>query len=298
VRRDIEHLSARDHRNLERAVRILREEFALALRRRKTDVDNPRRILKIILFGSMARGEGVVDVNTGYRSDYDLLVIVSHPELTDDRYWEGAGDALLLLDQPYSRDHPPRFIVHDLDDVNNQLHLGRPFFKDIHRDGIVLYEFNKRELARPGNLTPEEIDAEARMYFEQWFTRSKDASWVAAQCIEGGKPLEAAFAFHQATERAYHCALLTLKLYSPKLHDLERLRAMAEAIEPRLIPAWPRARRWERRPFNRIKRAYVEARYSRHYVITAEDLAAAAERIGTLQELVKQVCEERLASRS
>ncbi len=105
-----------------------------------------------------------------------------------------------------------------------------------------------------------------------------------------------AFQLHQAIEAAYHCALLTLTLYSAKEHDIEKLRKLAEAVEPRLIEAWPRKHYYERRPFNRLKRAYVEARYSPHFVITGEDLAFAAERVAVLQAIVKTVCEERLAA--
>jgi len=41
-------------------------------------------------------------------------------------------------------------------------------------------------------------------------------------------------------------------------------------------------------------RAYVDARYSPHYKITAEELAWLGEHVTALQELVKTACEERL----
>jgi predicted nucleotidyltransferase/HEPN domain-containing protein len=294
VRKDIDHLPARDRRYLEHAVQVIRREFDAARRRKKVVEGEERRILKIVLYGSMARGNPVLDRETGYRSDYDLLVIVSHPELADPRWWEGAEDALSLEDQSGLTRYPVSVIVHDVDDVNNQLHLGRPFFKDIRRDGIVVYEFNKRELAQPGNLSPEEVHAEARMYFDQWFPKVRTSQITAHFLIGKGEFNDAAFNLHQACERAYHCVLLTLTLYTPKLHHIGKLRTMAEGIAPSLIAAWPRKTKWQRRPFNRLVRAYVEARYSPHYEITAEDLAAAAEQVASLQALVKAVCEERL----
>jgi predicted nucleotidyltransferase len=36
------------------------------------------RILKLILFGSYARGDWVEDRKSGYRSDYDVLVVVNY----------------------------------------------------------------------------------------------------------------------------------------------------------------------------------------------------------------------------
>ncbi|WP_245507309.1 hypothetical protein [Rhizobium sp. PP-CC-3G-465] len=67
---------------------------------------------------------------------------------------------------------------------------------------------------------------------------------------------------HQAAERAYHCTLLVFKLYSPKSHRISVLRSHAENLDERLIPVWPRDARFQRRAFSRLRRAYVEARYS------------------------------------
>ena len=295
MRKGIDLIPADRRRYLEHAVKLLRNAFAKELTRKKKrigDDGRPRRILKIILYGSMARGNPVRDYVNGYISDYDLLVIVSHEALTDFGWWEGANDAFLAESQDNPTRYPARFIVHDIDDVNNQLHLGRPFFKDIHRDGIILYEFSTKALTKPGNLTAEEIHREAQMHFDHWYGKSKGAPLGAERYLADAELSWSAFMFHQAVEAAYHCALLTLTLYTPKLHDIEKLRDMAEGIDRRLVTAWPRKHRYDRRAFSRLKRAYVDARYSPRYIITKEDLDAIAARVSTLQALVGTVCEE------
>ena len=296
MRKDIDPFPAPIRRQIERGVAILRGQFAEAIKGKDWERAKQGRILKIVLYGSMARGQPVRDLGTGYRSDFDLLVIVSHPELTDDDWWHGASDALTFEASLGATRYPYNFVVHDLADVNDQLRRGRPFFVDIHRDGVIVYEYDSKELARPGNLSEAEKLEEARGHFEQWFVRSTGASRGAAHHIDDNDFRWAVFMLHQAVESAYHCALLTLTLYSPKLHNIEKLRGMAEGIAPELIEAWPRKRRWERRPFNQLVRAYVEARYSPTYTITAEDLATAAGQVATLQKLVKQVCERRLSA--
>ena len=100
---------------------------------------------------------------------------------------------------------------------------------------------------------------------------------------------------HQATERAYHCLLLTLTLYSPKSHRIKVLRSKAEELDKRLIAAWPRDNRIARRRFELLSRAYVEARYSPNYAISAEELQWLVERVKVLQEVVETSCRERLA---
>jgi predicted transcriptional regulator len=49
-----------------------------------------------------------------------------------------------------------------------------------------------------------------------------------------------------------------------------------------------------RRRFELLSRAYVEARYSSKYKITIEELEWLTERVKNLQQLVEQICRERL----
>jgi len=297
VRKDVDHLSPPQRRQLERAMTILREEFTKAIKGKGWTRNKQGRILKIVLYGSMARGKPVRDLDTGYRSDFDLLVVVSHPELVDDDWWYGAKDGLDLEASLGAVRYPYNIVVHDLADVNDQLRRGRPFFVDINRDGIIVYEFDTKELAKPGNLSAEEELEEAKDHFEEWFEASTDFLKGAKFFVEEKSPKRAAFLLHQAVETAYHCALLTLTLYTPKLHNIKTLRSWSESLDPRLIEAWPRKTRAERRAFNHIQRAYVEARYSKHYRITRELLAEATESVEKLQAIVKTVCEERLRKR-
>jgi HEPN domain-containing protein len=106
---------------------------------------------------------------------------------------------------------------------------------------------------------------------------------------------EAAFLLHQATERYYHCLFLVRTLYSPKTHNLNQLRQLAEALEPRLKEVWPRSTKFERRCYELLRDAYVKARYSRQYRISEEQLNWLSERIQLLQRIVRELCEERIA---
>jgi hypothetical protein len=67
-------------------------------------------------------------------------------------------------------------------------------------------------------------------------------------------------------------------------------------MEPRLKAVWPRETKFERRCFEQLREAYVKARYSRHYHISAEELDWIAGRIACLQELVEQLSSERISS--
>src|SRR5262245_34155798 len=98
------------------------------------------RILKVILFGSQARGEAVEDRSSGYFSDYDILIVVDDEILTDFEVWERADDRILQEHLRQSLRREAKLIVHTLEDVNDQLSRGRYFWMDVVAQGIPLYE--------------------------------------------------------------------------------------------------------------------------------------------------------------
>jgi hypothetical protein len=67
-----------------------------------------------------------------------------------------------------------------------------------------------------------------------------------------------------------------------------------EELEPSLKAVWPRETRFEKRCYSLLRDAYVKARYSRSYRITAEQLDWIAGRVALLQSLVRTACEARI----
>ena len=112
--------------------------------------------------------------------------------------------------------------------------------------------------------------------------------------VQRGWSKKAAFLLHQATESYYHCALLVCTFYTPHVHNLGFLRTQAERIDPRLIEVWPRETKPDRSRFEKLKEAYVKARYSKHYRITEEELAWLGERVEALGRVVEVICTEHI----
>ncbi|MCP3736159.1 hypothetical protein M9979_14885 [Sphingomonas sp. RP10(2022)] len=184
----------------------------------------------------------MVDPVGGYYSDYEILVVVNHDEPADTTsYWAGAEDHLLREFEIAQRIRTPvNLIVHSLSDVNGKLKRGRPFFVDIVRDGIALYEAPDHPSDHLKPLLAADAKAEAQGYLNEWLPGADNFGILAKQAQHAGIVKEAAFLLHQATERLYHCTLLVLTLYSPKSHKLLFLRSQAERLVPSLITAWPR----------------------------------------------------------
>jgi predicted nucleotidyltransferase/HEPN domain-containing protein len=294
----ITHLPDTKRRELERVVQVLFDEFEDVTKTKLSDKRKLGRILKVILFGSYARGDWVEDRLSGYRSDYDLLIVVNSHQFTDlHEYW-GKADEHFIREVTVTQNikTPVNFIVHDLADVNDQLAKGRPFFTDIARDGIMLYEASGHPLIKPKPLTQAEIRAEADTHFNLWFPKATNLL-IGYQTYRNIPDLNlAVFTLHQVTESLYHCLLLVLTLYSPKSHRINMLRSQAEALDGRLKAVWTNDLKLHRQAFDRLRRAYVEARYSAEYAVSEDELEWLNERITLLQETVQSICEERLKS--
>ena len=74
------------------------------------------------------------------------------------------------------------------------------------------------------------------------------------------------------------------------------LRNLAEPLDPRLAAIWPMETKFEKRCFELLRAAYIKARYSKHYKITAEELAWLGSRVTALQSATRAICGERIES--
>ncbi|TIO48892.1 MAG: HEPN domain-containing protein [Mesorhizobium sp.] len=292
MKSSIDHLPPLKQRELARAVEVLIEEFEDALKGGTADFKKRGRILKVILFGSYARGGWVDEPYTrkGYRSDFDLLVVVNNRKLTDfAAYWRKAADRLMR-----EVNTPVSLIVHSRREVNTALKEGQYFFVDIRRDGVVLYELDDEPLANPAPAGPADALRVATDYFADRLPHARTFAEGAEFFTNKGKSKEAAFLFHQSIEQAYAALLLVLTNYSPASHNLKFLRGLAEGQAQQLAEVWPSDQQRFVAWFNVINEAYVKARYSRHFEITREALGWLSERVADLIDRIEKICRSQL----
>jgi predicted nucleotidyltransferase/HEPN domain-containing protein len=298
MRNDLDHLPPAKQRELERVVQIVFEEFEDAAALSGTEWKKKGRILKVVLYGSYARGTWVDEPHTakGYKSDYDLLIIVNDKRLTDRvKYWSRVDDRLMReYGVTATLKTPVNFIVHTLQEVNDGLAHGRYFFMDVARDGIALYENDDTALHQPKPKTPHAALEMANEYFEEWFSGSMRKFKLAQDAEKQEFSKEAAFLLHQTVESLYHCVLLVVTFYTPHVHNLGFLRTQAERLDRRLTYVWPSDSRQQRAMFEKLKEAYVKARYSKHYRISAEELTWLGAQVEELGRVVHAICSERI----
>ena len=257
-----------------------------------------KEVEMVILFGSYARGEHVEDayVEKGilyeYKSDYDLLVVTRHDDLKANLKLETKVNATLRDTGRVKT--PISLIFHSGKHLNQALREGSYFFQDIKKEGIVLYDTGKMNLQNPKKLTAEEARQKAQGYFDQWFTGANEFLEGYKFYLSRNSYHLAAFQLHQATERYYTTILLVYTDYRPKEHDLERLNLRVKNCDPR-FGVFPQGTDEEKRLFELLRRAYVDARYKmEEYSISKGELDYLAEKVEVLKEVVQKLCGERI----
>lgn len=298
MKTDLDHLPEQHQRDLERVVQIIFSQFEDAIARATQPWKRRGRILSVILYGAYARADWEAHHLDGHAWDYDILVIVNHERLANEvENWNKAKDALA---REYSMARRisalPNLVVHSLDDFTRQLGHGRPFFVDLLRKGIALYQCGSTQFEMPKRLPRDELRQQTHQLFHQWFDNARIFLDTADFALSRGANSHAAFQLHQAAEQSYQAVLAVKTLHCPGTHHLKFLRSRAEEVARELIPIWPREDKFARRCFELLHQAYIKGRYSPEYSIGDAELDWAFERVQELQTAVQSIAEKRLSS--
>ena len=112
--------------------------------------------------------------------------------------------------------------------------------------------------------------------------------------MNAGMQAHAAFLLHQSVERYFHAVLLVFTGYKPKSHNIEQLADETAPKHEALVDAMPRAAPEDSERFDLLKRAYIEARYSKSYRITDAQLTVLREQVVDLAARVRRACKDYL----
>jgi predicted nucleotidyltransferase/HEPN domain-containing protein len=279
----LDHLPKHKQLELQRVIDIIQEEIDLEM---------------LILFGSYARGDWVEDLDQEtlqyrYQSDFDLLVVTETTRQAD--RVEQNNKLSRRLAKTIHRT-PISLIAEDIQFINRRLRKSQYFYIDILREGILLYDSGKFQLAEPIVITSKERKKLAEEDFEYWFNNACEYFLDFQAPYNRGNYNNAAFLLHQVTERLYGTILLVFTRYKPSTHDIEKLCQRVSSLEPRFLTIFPRSTDEEKEMFKLLRKAYVDARYKPSYTITKEQLDWLAERVQELQALTEKLCKDKIAS--
>lgn len=98
---------------------------------------------------------------------------------------------------------------------------------------------------------------------------------------------------HQATENFIKTIPLVYSLYGYKEHVLSYLIEKSKPHTLDLTSVSPCDTPEEKRLFDLLQRAYIEARYNPDFEVTKEDIDALIPKIERLRDIVEKVCKAR-----
>ncbi|USD86129.1 MULTISPECIES: HEPN domain-containing protein [spotted fever group] len=88
--------------------------------------------------------------------------------------------------------------------------------------------------------------------------------------------------------------LLVSSNYKPQLHNLQELGSMAGNYDNELWSVFLQLTEEQKKCFELLEKAYVDARYDKNYKITKEQLLCLIERIEKLKEITARICTARI----
>lgn len=228
-------------------------------------------------------------------SDYDILVV------TPTRFQRYNINYILnkALDNYYkgknrNESTTVQFIDESIEDLNKALLKNRYFYADIKREGVMLYNSGRHKLARRRKQNFREIKELAEEYYTEKFERANSFLRSARHSYNDQDYKIASFHLHQACENFYNSIILTFTLYSQKEHSLIKLSARAKTHSLESSQAFPRDTEEEKRLFDLLQEAYIQARYNKLFRVTKEDIEALIPKVELLRDIAKQSCEERI----
>jgi uncharacterized protein len=288
MKTSLKHLPEFKQKELKTIVQVIQEN------------SSAKKLGMIILFGSHARGDWVEDRYVGedgilyeYKSDFDLLIVTT-------TYDAAQKHAKWRRTEDYLRNHPElrtlvSLIVIDIRTLNNELQRGRFFYRDIQKEGIILFDAQFFKLEKAKELPPEMRWEEAQIHFDKWFESANEFLIDFQNALDRDSRNNAAFHLHQATERLFITTLLVYTNYKPKSHDLKKLYPQVISQDPAFITIFPQNTEWEKENFILLKKAYIDSRYNMdEFHITQDQLEWLAERVTQLKELTEKSCREKI----
>lgn len=290
MKNSIDFLPERKQRDLHELAALIRDEV--------------KDVVMIILYGSYAANTYVerderrdYGVRTIYMSDYDLLVVtkrrLGERESTvearvRERFAAGKNDENLPR---------PQIINESISKLNDALTMGRYFYVEIVAKGIMLYDSGECQLATPGELDYAEIKKMAEEYYDDKFSDGLDFFKGANFYYQEENYHMTAFMLHQATESFLKTIPLVYILYGYKEHDLQFLIEKCKPYTLELAKVFPCDTDEEKRLFDLLRRAYLEARYNKkNFIVTKADIDALVPKIELLRDIVEKVCEMQICN--
>lgn len=252
------------------------------------------QVVMIILYGYYAQKEQEENSTFTLTGDYEILVVTSGVSSKDaERKLDKLRIKFIENDSREAR-HPVRFVNDDINTINQQLREGRYFYTQVKKEGVILYDGGKLKLVRRRKLRYDEIQQQARRYFNYKWDKADSFLRGVYFYLNENDYVMASFHLHQVFESCYFAILLVFTLRNNKQHNLLKLYSSVRHYSQELGTVFSFTDAEEKRLFYLAKDAYIHSRYNPKFVVAREDIEALLPKMELLRNIARRVCQQRI----
>lgn len=258
----------------------------------------------IILYGSYARGKHVIweegwefGARYTFQSDLDILVICNNNKVHVAEEMVRRCVTAEYDKRMEGKRHPapPQIIVETPQTITRALKRKQYFYTEIIEDGIFFYDDGKFTLSKAEKPTYQKLKQYANEEAPDCFHMGERFLNFGRIEQKEGEYKSGSFQLHQACERFFKAFLLTHSLIRPKHHLLQVLDAMAKNRSREFVSIFPVSTPEDKESFDKLCRAYIEARYNRMFTVSKEQYEYMLARTEILREVTARECAARMA---
>lgn len=226
----------------------------------------------------------------GQVTHYDLLVLLPADE-------KRSPDEVQDVIENRCRAHTPvTAIIFYMNQFNELLAAGHSFCCEVYESALSVYDAEHVLLREPRFPERTALELQAKEVFAKWYGGAEEF-FAGAELYLMRKQLKmAAFMLHQVAERCFVGLIQVMTGYRAGTHNLDKLLRYARSFSAELCLLFPRNNEKEEQLFRQLQKAYIHSRYKDDYSVSEQELLTLKDRLAKMLDVVKQVCEKRIAS--
>lgn len=172
---------------------------------------------------------------------------------------------------------------------NEWLKAGHYFARMVHSSSVCLYNGGRVSLNVPDSYDAVSEKKTMESIYKDGLNKSQEFLVSAELSRVRVQYKMAAFMLHQATEQALRTLVQTGTGFYCNTHNLDRLIRYGSMVSFQLPDVFPRKTENEKRLFNLLQKAYVDARYKESYSIGLADLTVLIERVTWIRDILRDI---------
>jgi uncharacterized protein len=213
-------------------------------------------------------------------SDYFLLILIRDLSNMELHEWQDK------IENHCKSIMPVTTIVLQTATYEEWLKAGHRFAQTVSQSAVPIY--NSATLSREvsQNNTGTTIEKHPEKQFAEGLTRAKEFLAGSELFQVRKQNTMAAFMLHQSAEQSLRTLLKTGTGFHANTHNIGRLLRYASLVSHQLPDIFPQKTEQDKRLFNLLQKAYIDARYNNDYKINSDDLLCLTEKVRHIQKIL------------